>query len=120
MKLRHLLYVATLAALPLAAACGAKTASTPAVPPDALADARFYTGTLGNEGVFVGKLIREKGGHKYALAISGDADIHPLLPGDANVMAQLKAMPHGAAVSINGKLYPDLGVIVVGGVAAKP
>ncbi len=119
MRLRHLLYAATLAALTLTAACGAKVASTPAVPPDALADARFYTGSLGNEGVFVGKLIREKEGHKYALLIAGDPDIHPLLPGDAAVMKQLKATPHGTAVSISGKLFPDLGVIVVSGVTAK-
>ena len=119
MTLRHVLYTATLAGLTLTAACGAKTASTPAVPPDALADARFYSGTLGNEGVFVGKLIREKDGHKFALVIAGDSEIHPLLPGDATVMAQLKAMPHGASVSVNGKLFPDLGVIVAGGVTAK-
>jgi len=119
MKLRHLLYAATLAALTLSAACTAKTATTAAVPPDALTDARFYTGTLGNDGVFVGTLIREKQGQKFALAIAGDPDIHPLLPGDATVMKQLKAMPHGASVSINGKMFPDLGVIVVGGVAAK-
>lgn len=114
----HLLYAAALATL-LTAGCGATTASTPAVPPDALTDARFYTGSLGNEGVFVGKLIREKQGQKFALAIAGDPDMHPLLPGDAAVMNQLKAMPHGASVSINGKLFPDLGVIVVGGVTAK-
>ena len=119
MTLRHLRYAATLVALTLTAACGAKTSGPSAVPPDALADARFYTGTLGNQGVFVGKLIRETEGHKYALAIAGDSEIHPLLPGDATVMSQLKAMPHGAPVSINGKLFPDLGVIVVSGVTLK-
>jgi hypothetical protein len=119
MNPRHLLYAAILAALTLVTGCGAKTASTSAVPPDALTEARFYGGTLGNEGVFVGKLIREKDGHKFALAIAGDPEIHPLLPGDARVMKQLKAMPHGIPVSVDGKLFPDLGVIVVSGVTAK-
>jgi len=119
MNPRHLLCAATLAALTLTAACGAKTAGTAVVPPDPLTDARFYTGSVGNEGVFNGKLVREKQGQKFALAIAGDPDIHPLLPGDAAVMQQLKAMPHGATVSINGKMFPDLGVILVGGVTAK-
>ena len=134
MKIRHLLYAAALGALTLTAACATKTAGTPAVPPDALTNARFYTGSLGNQGIFPGKLIClrcdlrpsdaaraqcAKEGHKFALEIPGDPTIHPLVPGDAAALKQLNAAQHGAEVTVNGTLYPSLGLIVVAGVTAK-
>jgi hypothetical protein len=99
--------------------------------PDALTDAHFYTGSVGNQGVFPGKLIClrcdlrpgdaakaqcAKEGHRFALEINGDPTIHPLLPGDATALKQLKAAPHGSEVSVNGTLFPSLGVILVGSV----
>jgi hypothetical protein len=136
MKMRNLLYVAPLVVLALMAACATQTADARSAdqPPDALTNARFYTGTLGTQGIFSGKLICiscdlrpgdaakaqcAKEGHKLALEIPGDPTIHPLLPGDAEAFKQLKAAPHGGQVTINGTLFPDLGVIVVAGVTAK-
>jgi hypothetical protein len=97
--------------------------------PDALTYSRFYTGSVGNQGVFPGKLIClrcdlrpgdaakaqcAKEGHRFALEISGDPTIHPLIPGDAAAMKQLNVAAHGSDVSVNGTLFPSLGVILVG------
>ncbi|HVO24020.1 MAG TPA: hypothetical protein VMW56_10365 [Candidatus Margulisiibacteriota bacterium] len=133
MRLRNILSSVALAAATVVLVGTVRIArGQPAdVPPDALTDARFYTGSVGNQGVFPGKLIClrcdlrpgdaakaqcAKDGHRFALEISGDPTIHPLIPGDANALKQLNAAPHGAEVSVNGTLFPSLGVILVGGV----
>ncbi len=133
MTTRNLLSGAALAAATvILVGVGGTAAGQPAGgPPDALSDARFYTGSVGNQGVFPGKLVClrcdlrpgdaakaqcAKDGHRFALEINGDPTIHPLIPGDAAALKQLNAAPHGAEVSVNGTLFPSLGVILVGSV----
>lgn len=134
--MRNLLYRVLLAALTVMMAGMLTTAEAQPNPgqADALSDARFFTGALGNQGIFPGKLIClrcdlrpgdaataqcAKEGHRYALEIDGDPTIHPLIPGDAAALKQLKAAPRGAAVSVNGTLFPDLGSILVGSITMK-
>jgi len=136
MTLRTLLQIGTLAALTLVAACATAPAPAPSAvaPADPLTNARFYTGSLGNQGIFPGKLVClrcdlrpgsaaeakcAKEGHQFALEIPGDPTIHPLIPGDARALQQLNGAAHGADVTINGTLYPNLGVIVVAGLTAR-
>jgi len=131
-----MLYRATLAALTVMVAGVVTTAEAQPAGglPDPLTDARFFTGSVGNQGVFPGKLIClrcdlrpgeaakaqcAKDGHRFALEIDGDPTIHPLLPGDAAALKQLNAAPHGTEVSVTGTLYPSLGMILVGSVAPK-
>jgi len=106
-----------------------------AQPPDALMDARFYTGALGSQGVFPGKLVClccdfqgpdaskaacKEDSHHYALKIEGDPVPHPLVPGDATAMKQLSsAEMHDKHVSVTGKLYPSVGIILVSGITAQ-
>jgi hypothetical protein len=130
MRMRNMLSSAALAAATVVVVglVGTAEAQPDGGPPDALTDARFYTGSVGNQGVFPGKLVClrcdlrpgeaakaqcAKEGHRFALEISGDPTIHPLIPGDAAAMKQLKAAGHGSEVSVNGTLFPSLGVILV-------
>lgn len=102
--------------------------------PDALTDARFFTGASGTQGVFPGKLVClccdfQKGdtkttcketSHRLALQIEGDPTIHPLIAGDSQAMKQLSAADlHGKQVSVTGILYPNAGVIVVASITPK-
>ena len=135
MRMRGMLYGALAAAFAAIIVGVVAIAAAQGGPPDALSDARFYTDAVGNQGVFPGKLICmrcdlrpgeaakaqcAKDGHRYALEIDGDPMIHPLIPGDATALKQLKAAPHGAEVSVSGTLYPSLGMILVGSVTPKP
>jgi hypothetical protein len=102
--------------------------------PDALTDARFFSDASGSQGVFPGKLVclccdfqggagksacKEKH-HRLALKIAGDPTVHPLVPGDANAMKQLSAPDlHGKQVSVTGKLYPSVGIIVVAAITPQ-
>lgn len=137
MAMRNIRYGVVLAVLTVLMAGVIATAQAQPAgghPPDALTDARFYTGAAGTSGVFPGKLIClrcdlrpgeaakaqcAKEGHRYALEINGDPTIHPLIPGDSEALKQLKAAPHGAEVAVNGTLLPELGAILVGGVTTK-
>jgi hypothetical protein len=110
-------------------------ASAAEVPPDALTDARFYTGASGNLGVFPGKIVClccdfqtgsspklpcKEEHHKYGLKIVGDPSVHPLIPGDAQAMKQLSSADlHGKQVSVTGNLYPGVGVILVGSMTTQ-
>jgi hypothetical protein len=105
------------------------------VPPDALTDARFYTGSSGNQGVFPGKIVClccdfqtgsspkvpcKEEHHKYGLKIAGDPTVHPLIPGDALAMKQLSSADlHGKQVSVTGNLFPGVGVILVAGITPQ-
>lgn len=124
------------AALSIAAALvmGGMTPAS-AQPPDALTDARFYTGSVGSQGVFPGKLVClccdfqgpdaskaacKEDSHRYALKIEGDPVPHPLVPGDSNAMKQLRAADlHDKYVSVTGNLYPSVGIILVSNITAK-
>jgi hypothetical protein len=133
MRMRNILRHAVLGAvavLVLGVAAGAAD-----VPPDALTDARFYTGSTGNLGVFPGKIVClccdfqtgnaakepcKEQHHKYGLKIPGDPTVHPLIPGDALVMKQLASADlHGKQVSVNGNLFPGVGVILVASITTQ-
>ena len=132
MRMRTMLRHATLATAVLVLG-GAAIAAEP--PPDALTNARFYTGALGSDGVFPGKLVClccdfqsgaagkapcTEAHHKLALKIEGDPTVHPLIPGDAAAMKQLNSAElHGKSVSVRGKLYPNVGVILVSGITVS-
>ena len=133
MRVRSILSSAALAAVTVVTVgvVGTAQGQPAGGPSDALTDARFYTGSVGNQGVFPGKLIClrcdlrpgdtakaqcAKEGHRFALEISGDPTIHPLIPGDATALKQLNAAPHGSEVSVNGTLFPSLGIILVGSI----
>lgn len=110
-------------------------ASAAEVPPDALTDARFYTGSSGNQGVFLGKVVClccdfqagsspkvpcKEEHHKYGLKIAGDPTVHPLIPGDAPAMKQLSSADlHGKQVSVVGNLYQGVGVILVASITQQ-
>jgi len=103
--------------------------------PDALTDARFYSGSSGQLGVFPGKIVClccdfqsgsaakepcKEQHHKYGLKIPGDPTVHPLIPGDAQAMKQLSSADlHGKQVSVTGNLFPGVGVILVAGVTTQ-
>ena len=133
MRMRNILQHAVLGAatvLVLGVAAGAADA-----PPDALTDARFYTGSSGQLGVFPGKIVClccdfqsgssakepcKEQHHKYALKIPGDPVVHPLIPGDAQAMKQLSSADlHGKQVSVTGNLFSGVGVILVAGIAPQ-
>jgi len=132
MRMRNMLQHAALGAatvLILGVAAGAADV------PDALTDARFYTGSSGNLGVFPGKIVClccdfqagssakepcKEQHHKYALKIPGDPTIHPLIPGDAQAMKQLSSADlHGKQVSVNGNLFPGVGGILVANITTQ-
>ena len=134
MRTPNRLVAAALAVFGLMAvyAAPAAAADSATAPEDALTDARFYTGAIGSQGVFPGKLVClccdfQKGdagkapcketSHRYALKIDGDPTIHPLIPGDAVAMKQLNsAALHDKQVTVTGKLYPTVGIILVAGI----
>jgi hypothetical protein len=89
----------------------------------------FYTGPVGNVGTFRGKLLClccdlgqdaeaakkcDAHGHHSALALDGDAMIHPLLAGTEEVEQQLNSDAlHGKEVLVTGKYYPSTGLVFV-------
>ena len=133
MRMRNMLRHAALGAATVLVLGVAASAAD--VPPDALTDARFFTGSSGTQGVFPGKLVClccdfqsgsspkvpcKEEHHKYGLKIAGDPSVHPLIPGDAQAMKQLSSADlHGKQVSVTGNLYPGVGVILVGSMTTQ-
>jgi len=91
--------------------------------------AKFWSGTSGRTGNFPGKLVClrcdagmsregsqkcEELGHRHALAMEGDAMLHPLLAGTETMARQVNSAElHGKQVSVHGVYYPGTGVILV-------
>ena len=133
MRMRSILQHAALGAATILVLGVAASAAD--VPPDALTDARFYTGGTGQLGVFPGKIVClccdfqsgnsakepcKEQHHKYGLKIPGDPTVHPLIPGDAQAMKQLSSADlHGKQVSVNGNLFPGAGVILVASITTQ-
>jgi hypothetical protein len=90
---------------------------------------KFYTGPIGHQGQFRGKLLClccdltpdtgkaktcDAQGHHHVLAIDEDGSLHPLLAGTAEVTKQINSNElHGKQVVVSGNYYPSTGVIFV-------
>lgn len=105
--------------------------ATSAPPPggDVLPMAKFYTGSVGNLGDFRGTLVClrcdlkpspgameqcAKEGHRHALSMESESMIHPLLPGNEELLAKINSGElHGKRVVVHGVYYPATGAILV-------
>jgi hypothetical protein len=80
---------------------------------------RFYSGSLGSMGEFPGKLVREGPGPNEVFLVMEDGMVHALWPATEETRHVLRAADsNGADVTVDGKYYPSIGVIVVTRVAA--
>ena len=78
-----------------------------------------YSGSLGSMGECPGKLVREGPGPNKVFLVMEGGMVHALWPATEDTRHVLRAADsNGADVTVNGKYYPSIGVIVVTRVAA--
>lgn len=86
---------------------------------------RFYTASMGDVGIFPGKLVClgcdlgtkkcEDGKHHHALMLEGR--VHPLVPATEEAAKQINNPKlKGKNVKVSGKYYEDSGMILVSSV----
>jgi len=98
-------------------------------PDDGLRTATFFIGSVGKTGTFPGTLVclgcdvnpgaaaraqctRE--GHRHALRIEGDPQLHPLLTSNEEMLERINSAElHGKTVAVDGVYYPSTGAILV-------
>ena len=111
----------------------AADAEKPAAPIGSSLDlSRFYSGPVGHQGMFHGKLLClccdlapdtgkpktcDANGHHHVLAVADDGMLHPLLAGTEDAMQQINSNElHGKQVVVTGNYYPATGFIFVNAV----
>lgn len=100
-----------------------------------LSMAKFYTGVVGTQGKFPGKLVClrcdlkpcdmstklcAEEGHRHALSMREGSMIHPLLAGTEKVLERVNSAElHGKNVTVDGTYYPSTGAILVGQITVE-
>lgn len=120
------------AAMLLASSALSRAEDTPKQAPplgSSLALSKFYTGPIGHQGQFRGKLLClccdlmpdtgsakscDAKGHHHVLLVESESMLHPLLAGSEQVTKQINSNElHGKQVVVSGNYYPTTGFIFV-------